>query len=204
MRKRKTLNLHPKIELFSEVISDEECLEVVSLAKPGLRIGGVNSSNHTSLSKTRTNSVSWLRVDQSPIIASVFEKVAKISKHSPNACDRIQVARYLEGQYFNTHMDAFNLKTEFGKQQVRRHGQRLLTALCYLNDGFVGGETIFPELLLSIPPKRGDVLVFENCIAGTIKPDRSTRHMGNVVKGGEKWVCNFWFHGVKQKTLAPN
>ncbi len=58
----------------------------------------------------------------------------------------------------------------------------------YLNDVPAGGATGFPELGLSIQPRRGDAVVFYNCKPNG-EPDPMTLHKGDVVEKGEKWLA---------------
>ena len=59
-----------------------------------------------------------------------------------------QVARYLPGQFYLPHFDAFDVTTGPGRECVATGGQRVATVLIYLNTlpPGVGGETRFPRL----------------------------------------------------------
>ena len=74
-------------------------------------------------------------------------------------------------------------------------GQRLVTALMYLNDVDAGGSTGFPKLDLEVDPIPGRMVLFHN-----VKPKRGrdlrhekSLHGGMPVHAGEKWACNLWF-----------
>ena len=54
----------------------------------------------------------------------------------------------------------------------------MLTLVFYLNDGFEGGATDFPELRRTIEPRRGRALVFQHRVL----------HEATVVTRGEKLV----------------
>ena len=60
---------------------------------------------------------------------------------------------YTGGTEYNDHHDAFNADTDEGKKHLKR-GQRIYTALGYLNDVEEGGSTEFPDLNISVAPKR--------------------------------------------------
>ena len=72
-------------------------------------------------------------------------------------------------------------------------GQRMITALIYLNDVKDGGATYFPELNISINPKKGNVLIFHNTISETTNINPRSLHAGMPVSSGEKWAANLWF-----------
>ena len=81
--------------------------------------------------------------------------------------------------------------------EASRGGQRLWTALVYLNDGFEGGETHFPRLDYSVKPRLGRLLVFQNTYRGSdIKHDLA-EHAALPVISGEKYAFNLWFRERK-------
>jgi prolyl 4-hydroxylase len=83
---------------------------------------------------------------------------------------RLRLYRYAPGQQHGSHWDTV---VELG--QGRR---TLLTLVFYLNEGFVGGETDFPELGRRIEPARGRALLFQHRVL----------HEATAVREGEKFV----------------
>jgi len=73
-------------------------------------------------------------------------------------------------------------------------GQRLVTVLGYLHNVTAGGETAFQHLRTNIKAKIGRVVVFHNCLPGTISRHADALHAGAPVNEGEKWIFNLWFH----------
>ncbi|WP_419571048.1 2OG-Fe(II) oxygenase [Rheinheimera sp.] len=100
------------------------------------------------------------------------------------------VLHYATGQQYKLHLDVLPPDSEF--TSVTRGGQRMLTALVYLNEGFSGGSTLFPKLGLDIPARRGKLLVFENCSANGDVYENSL-HAGSEIESGDKWVLSRWF-----------
>lgn len=70
--------------------------------------------------------------------------------------ERLRCYRYEPGHYFRPHFDGSFARNE--------HERSLLTFLIYLNDGFSGGETNFPELNRTIVPQTGSALLFQHPI----------------------------------------
>ncbi len=109
----------------------------------------------------------------------------------------LALLRYQPGGEYKPHMDSF----ESGQQPTTgtrwdTAGQRILTALLYLNDGYGGGETEFSRIGLTIKGQMGDLLVFANVQAdGT--PDKLSLHAGKPVTQGQKWLGSRWIraHG---------
>ncbi|MCA9704992.1 MAG: 2OG-Fe(II) oxygenase [Myxococcales bacterium] len=68
---------------------------------------------------------------------------------------RLRIYRYRPGQRHGTHWDS-EVELEGGAVLSR------LTLVVYLNDDFAGGHTHFPELDVSVSPKRGRALLFQH------------------------------------------
>jgi prolyl 4-hydroxylase len=67
---------------------------------------------------------------------------------------RIRVYRYEPSEHHSAHWDTV---VELGDGVASR-----ITLVFYLNDGFGGGETEFPELGKRVVPKRGTALLFQH------------------------------------------
>jgi hypothetical protein len=85
----------------------------------------------------------------------------------------VEIIRYPEGGEFKPHTDTH-----------RGNAERAFTVILYLNDGFSGGETAFPNLGYHCRPAPGRVLLFLP----------TELHAGLPVSGGEKAVLVFWVH----------
>lgn len=83
---------------------------------------------------------------------------------------RLRLYRYGPGERHGAHWDTV-VELEGGVQS-------LLTLVFYLNDGFEGGETDFPELGQRIEPRAGRALLFQHRIL----------HEATMVRSGEKVV----------------
>ena len=105
--------------------------------------------------------------------------LARVAPHVPRelsgmtlagANPRLRLYRYGPGERHGAHWDTV---VELGSG-VRS----LLTLVFYLNDGFEGGETDFPELSRRIVPRAGSALLFQHRIL----------HEATEVLRGEKLV----------------
>jgi prolyl 4-hydroxylase len=67
---------------------------------------------------------------------------------------------------------------------------RIGTAILYLNEGFKGGETFFPELGLKVIPEKGSVLFFD--YKYSYETNKKTLHAGLPVIEGTKYIATFW------------
>jgi len=101
----------------------------------------------------------------------------------------IQLLKYDEGQYYKSHSDFLG-----GSEQLRA-GPRALTLLIYLDEPVEGGETAFPELGLSVKPKRGRALLWPSGRDDNpLVKDTRTRHMAQPVTRGGKHAVNVWYY----------
>lgn len=99
----------------------------------------------------------------------------------------LSILRYRTGQEYRVHHDFLGPNDP----DLVAHGQRQRTALLYLNDGYVGGETHFVVPDLRFAGKTGDVLVFHN-VDENGATDFQARHAGRPIEEGEKWVASLW------------
>jgi len=74
-----------------------------------------------------------------------------------------------------------------------RHGHRYMTFIIYLNDGYEGGETDFPNKNIKIKPEKGKGVLFYNTDINGNKLNDSL-HAGLPVTKGIKWIANKWIH----------
>lgn len=92
-----------------------------------------------------------------------------------------------------------------GKQKIPSHlsnGNRVSTWLNYMSDVPAGGATVFPQLRLTLWPKKGSAAFWFN-LHRSGEGDMLTRHAACPVLAGSKWVSNKWFHERGQEFLRP-
>jgi prolyl 4-hydroxylase len=98
---------------------------------------------------------------------------------------------YEVGQEFRVHHDFFDVNIPGHAREAAARGQRALTVLVYLNDGYEGGHTAFPHLGRSFKGRKGDALIFWN-VDESGAPDWRTLHAGTAPTSGEKWLLSQW------------
>jgi len=97
------------------------------------------------------------------------------------------VLHYAVGQTIGHHYDFVDPADPGQAEDVRTRGHRVATFLIYLNDGYQGGETVFPRIGVSHAGQRGEGLLFVNTLPDG-QPDLRTLHSGEPPTQGEKWV----------------
>ncbi|MBD3813888.1 MAG: 2OG-Fe(II) oxygenase, partial [Betaproteobacteria bacterium] len=110
--------------------------------------------------------------------------------------ESIQGQRYLPGQEFKAHNDWFYTGTPYWPTERKRGGQRSWTAMAFLNDVEEGGDTHFTEVGISIAPKPGVLLVWNNATPEGTMNER-TMHAGTPVVRGAKYIITKWYRTRK-------
>ncbi|KAJ7562914.1 hypothetical protein O6H91_03G088800 [Diphasiastrum complanatum] len=206
--KQEIINWSPRIIIFHNFLSHEECEYLIELARP--RMGKATVVDVTTgkgvESKVRTSSGMFLTQSDRkyPITQAIEKRISVYSMVPVENGEHIQVLQYEKGQYYNPHHDYFS--DEFN---LKRGGQRVATMLMYLSDGVEGGETFFPAIGtaqcrcggelkrgICINPRKGDALLFWSTkLDGSVEPD--SLHGGCSVLSGEKWSATKWMRQNK-------
>ena len=140
----------------------------------------------------RTNSQCDLDVGQLGVLTFVLRaRIAAITGRPERAMEIPKVLHYSPGETFAAHFDYLDPQEPAYAAELAARGQRILTFLIYLNDGFGGGETAFPLIDVAHKGAKGDALLFANVDAAG-NPDEDTMHAGMPPTSGEKWIFSQW------------
>ena len=183
----------PIIYVVDDFISEDECQEFINCSKDKLQPATVIGLKEEQKLQDRTNEFAWLEHHANETIHEVSKRLSILVQMPIRNAEMFQVVHYVSGTEYKPHFDSFDQSTELGKKYWEPGGQRMITALIYLNDVADGGATYFPELNISINPKKGNVLVFHNTISETTNINPRSLHAGMPVTSGEKWAANLWF-----------
>ena len=127
-----------------------------------------------------------------PFIRKLQRRLDDLLGLDPAYGETIQGQRYMPGQQFQPHCDWFPGGTADWEQEKDRGGQRSITAMAYLNAVEEGGSTDFPRLGLSIAPKPGALLIWNNADPQG-NPNPWTIHAGTPVVRGVKYIITKWY-----------
>jgi prolyl 4-hydroxylase len=197
------LNETPLVGYVDHILSPVECEYVVDKARGRMRRARVSLDTAGTVIPGRSGDNCWLRYEDDPTIAAIGERVASYVGIPLAHAESLQVIRYGPEQEYRPHYDAYDVSTPKGLRCCRDGGQRLITALVYLNVVEAGGETTFPKLGLEITPRPGRLVVFHNVGTGIERPHPDSLHAGAPVRHGEKWACNLWFHAEPMRAVMP-
>jgi len=119
------------------------------------------------------------------ILDKITNKSSEIFKHKLGVTYG-DVVTWYTGQSMEPHCDTRSLITGFPSRGCEN---RDYTAILYLNDDFDGGKLYFPELLVSINPEKGKLVLFPSNIDYV--------HGISIISRGIRYSIPIWFHIIK-------
>jgi prolyl 4-hydroxylase len=183
--------LLPRIVLFGNVLSPDECNALIELARPRVRRSTVvdPETGDSQLHEARTSSSTEFERGATPLLERIERRLATLVDWPYEHGEGLQVLRYEPGQEYEPHYDWFDPAASGAGPLLGRGGQRVATILVYLNDPECGGGTSFPDAHVEIGAVKGHALFFSYD-----RPHAATRtlHGGMPVVRGEKWVATKW------------
>lgn len=183
----------PRVILFGNVLSKDECEQMIALAKPKLdKSTTVNKiTGKTELHKNRTSYGAFFQLNETPFIANIDRRVSELMQLPITNGEGLQILNYQIGGEYKPHHDYFPPQETGSRVHLARGGQRVATLILYLNNVEDGGETIFPEINLKVAPSQGGALYFAYTNSKS-QVDPLTLHGGCPVVKGEKWIVTKW------------
>ncbi len=158
------------------VLTAAECAAMIAKAEAGPWLAATINSAQGRVVNERLRSNTLALVDDEALAQRLFERIrdrvpaTMKGKAVVGLKPRMRIYRYEVGQGFGLHHD---------QSYSGADGQRSqLTFMLYLNSGFEGGQTEFPDHGITVVPKTGSVLVFQHMVL----------HEGAQVSAGTKYV----------------
>lgn len=179
-------------------LTEDECDYICeSIEKNNYRsqVAGNGDSASTVLD-TRTSNTSTLS-DNDPIIKMINEQISNELNIPYKNGETLQGQIYQVGQEFKHHTDWFT-----GDGYINHclaSGQRTWTCMVYLNDVEEGGGTDFPNIELTLTPKKGKA-VFWSHFDSNGKENLNNLHAGLPVIKDKKIIITKWF---REKEWIP-
>ena len=188
----------PWVVSFDAFLTDEECEKLIELGhKEGYirskDVGAqkIDGSFDGFESKGRTSENAWCNKEcnEDPMVKRILEKIESITGVPEKNSEFLQILRYEKNQFYNTHHDYIP------HQKFRNCGPRILTFFLYLSDVEEGGGTNFPNLGVTVSPKKGKALLWPSVLSDDpFSSDDSTYHQALPVVNGTKFAANAWLH----------
>lgn len=181
----------PDATLHRALLSPAECDWLIALATPAIRPATIIGPDGRPVAHpTRKAGMTNFGPDQRDLAVLLIEaRLAAASETNLVQAEPLAVLRYQPGDEYKPHLDTLPGVAN----------QRVATVLVYLNDGYDGGATAFPDAGLRVTGRRGDALVFRN-LDSAGRPDPAARHAGEPVTRGLKWLASRW---IRQHRYDP-
>jgi prolyl 4-hydroxylase len=178
----------PLIVILGNVLSDEECDELIRLSKDKLQRSKIGASSEVN--ELRTSSSMFFQENENAVIIRMEKRISSIMNIPIEHGDGIQILKYTPGQEYKPHFDFFSSTSN------ATNNNRISTLVMYLNDVDQGGETFFPKLNFSVSPQKGMAVYFEY-FYNDKNLNELTLHGGAPIITGEKWVATQWMRRQK-------
>jgi len=182
---------NPRVVVFGNLLSDEECEALVEAARPRLSrsLTVATQTGGEEVHVDRTSDGMFFSRGETPLIQRIEARIARLLQWPVENGEGLQVLRYQPGAQYKPHYDYFDPLEPGTPTIVRRGGQRVGTLILYLREPASGGATIFPDVQLDVAPQRGNAVFFSY---NRPHPSTKTLHGGAPVLDGEKWIATKW------------
>ena len=192
----------PLVYTIDNFLTKEECDYFITNSKDKVIQALVSSNKEGVVSDGRTGKNHWIKHDESDITKEIGERIAREVGIPLVNAEAFQVIYYDVNQEYKKHFDAWDLDySEKSIRNMKYGGQRMITALVYLNIVEEGGGTRFTKLDKEVSPEIGKMLVFHNVYSGKNIKHALSEHAGMPVIKGEKWAFNLWFREEPRNKL---
>lgn len=181
----------PKCMLFDSFLSDEECDQLIEIAKDKLaRSTTVDPlSTVQMVNPTRTSDGMFFQRGENSLVKTIEERISVAFNWPVSHSEGLQVLRYGAGKEYLPHNDYFLASDVSSNHHLARGGQRIGTFLMYLKTPLEGGETTMNDIGMKISPKKGNGFLFVYPSADALS---KSLHGGAAVVQGEKFVATKW------------
>lgn len=182
----------PRVWTIDGLLSADECRLLIATARPMLqRSKAVDPQTGEALQlQLRTSSdASFDPLIEDFSLRMVQQRMASAAGMELVQAEHLVVLNYQPGQEYRPHRDY--RPPESLRNDVPTAGNRARTICVYLQEPEAGGETVFPVAGLTVEPRAGRAVIFDNLHADG-SPDTDSLHAGLPVQQGEKWLATLW------------
>jgi prolyl 4-hydroxylase len=187
-----TLN-NPNVAVIDGILSEQECDKLIQFSSGKLKRSEVieRESGGHQISKVRTSEGTHFQLGENAIVERLEKRIQALIGAPIENGEPLQILHYGLGGEYLPHHDYFDPKDSGSAAHLAVGGQRVATMVIYLNDVPQGGGTAFPDIEMTVRPKKGSAVYFEYCNA---RGDLDVRllHAGLPVAKGDKWIATKW------------
>ena len=181
----------PRLVVFGNLLSGEECDALIALAAPRLArsLTVDTGTGGEEVNADRTSAGMFFTRGENPLVQRIEARIARLLQWPLDHGEGLQVLHYPPGAEYKPHYDYFDPAEPGTPTLLRRGGQRVATLLLYLNTPEQGGGTVFPDVFMEVAAQRGNGVFFSY---DRPHPDTRSLHGGAPVLAGEKWIATKW------------
>jgi hypothetical protein len=182
----------PHVWVVDDLLSADECRLLVACAEPRLH------RSRTLDPETGLPVPMELRTSEDasfdPVLEDLALRLVQLCMATAagiplSHAENLTVLRYRPGEEYRPHRD-YRPPGSIERDRPEA-GNRQRTICVYLNEPEAGGETEFPVAGLTVAPRAGRAVIFDNLHADG-RPDTDSLHAGLPVQRGEKWLATLW------------
>lgn len=191
----------PRIVLFGNFMSPEECDQLIEASRLKLRRSTVVNAETGAYDEhpDRTSSGTHFERGENELVRKLERRIGELIEYPVENGEPIQILHYLPGAEYKAHYDYFDPAQPGSEKVMAMGGQRVATLVMYLNDVEAGGSTVFPSIGLDVLPRKGSAVYFAYTTEAG-ETDARTLHGGSPVTAGEKWIATKW---LRQRRYGP-
>ena len=186
----------PNIAVIGDFLSDEECDGLIEGAKPRMArsLTVETQTGGEELNADRTSNGMFYARAENELIARIERRLAQLARWPVENGEGLQILHYHPGAEYKPHYDYFDPSEPGTPTILKRGGQRVATIIMYLHEPTKGGGTVFPDVKLTVAPKRGNAVFFSY---DRPHPSSKSLHGGMPVIEGQKWIATKWLREGK-------
>lgn len=194
---RKAICEAPRLRVVEGFLPAPVCRRIVEMARPRVERATMYNpvTRRDEPHPGRNSQMFIVDIETADVVFALVRARISAALNIPLPCfEPTQILNYRPGQAFAPHFDFLEGRTvKVYDTEKPYEGQRIVTFLVYLNDGYEDGETSFPRVGIDHRGRMGDALFFAN-VDTEHRPDRLSLHAGKAPAGGEKWLLSQWIH----------
>jgi prolyl 4-hydroxylase len=182
---------NPRVVVFGDLLSAEECEQLIELAKPRLArsLTVATKTGGEEINADRTSNGMFFQRGENELVQRIEQRIARLVQWPEENGEGLQILQYGPGAEYKPHYDYFDPVEPGTPTILKRGGQRVGTLVMYLGEPAKGGGTVFPDVNLEVAPKRGNGVFFSY---DRPHPTTKSLHGGAPVLAGEKWIATKW------------
>jgi prolyl 4-hydroxylase len=175
------------ITILDTQLTTDECNDIIAIGSEKLTTAKTLGEQ---IDGYRTAQESWI-TEVNPLINKLKFLVKTYTGLPIENQEAPHFILYEIGGEYKQHYDFFHKGEDYYDSLMSRGGQRVFSCLFYLNEDFLGGETLFPNKRIAVTPKTGRLLIWKNVLDNG-QVDYESLHAGLPVVEGVKKIIVIW------------